>query len=327
MTTATETGTTIEMGTATGTSSRQVRRLSPGQQPAREVALAVPCFPGTISQGEIRRDGASGREPDQNSVEVHACRGTSSGTVPGVAGQSPVTNTILRPLSLLLVDDHTILREGLRSLLELQPDLHVVGEAGTFEEAVDLATRLQPDVVLTDIGLPGRSGLLLVRELRKLCPVARIVLLTAHVSEEYIRAGLDAKADGYVLKDSGHSELIAAIRSVATGQQFLCKAVASQVLATYLHNGAGGAQDPLQSVTARERQVLTRIASGHSNKAVAREFNLSVKTIEKHRANLMRKLSLHNAADITRFALNHHLMADERSPSAGADGFRKAYGS
>ena len=220
------------------------------------------------------------------------------------------------PLKLLLVDDHTILREGLRSLLELQPDLQVVGGAGNFEEAIELAARLQPDVVLTDIGLPGRSGLLLVRELRKVCPAARVVLLTAHASEEYIRAGLDAKADGYVLKDSGHDELVTAIRTVARGQQFLCKAVASRVLATYLHRGGSEAtQDPLRSVTARERQVLTRIASGHSNKAVARELNLSVKTIEKHRANLMRKLALHNAADITRFALSHHLMAQD----GGAD--------
>ncbi|MBS0389433.1 MAG: response regulator transcription factor [Proteobacteria bacterium] len=229
------------------------------------------------------------------------------------------------PLSLLLVDDHTILREGLRSLLELQPDLQVVGEAGTFDEAIRLATSLQPAVVLTDIGLPDHSGLLLVRELRKVCPAARVVLLTAHASEEYIRAGLDAKTDGYVLKDSGHAELITAIRTVATGQQFLCKAVASRVLATYLHNGsAGSPRDPLQSVTARERQVLTRIASGHSNKVVARELNLSVKTIEKHRANLMRKLSLHNAADITRFALSHYLMATETDGEAAAGNLRRA---
>jgi len=227
-------------------------------------------------------------------------------------------------LTLLLVDDHTILRDGLRSLLELQPDLRVVGEAGTFEEAIDLATRLQPDVVLTDIGLPGRSGLLLVRELRNVSPSTRIVLLTAHAGEEYIRAGLDAQADGYVLKDSGHAELITAIHAVAAGQHFLCKAVASRVLANYMHRGGPeAAQDPLQSVTARERQVLTRIASGQSNKAVARELNLSVKTVEKHRANLMRKLALHNAADITRFALNHHLVAQEGNEPPDANDPRR----
>ena len=176
-----------------------------------------------------------------------------------------------RQLSVLLVDDHTILREGLRALLELQGDLQVVAAVGTFEEAVESATHLQPDIVLTDIGLPGRSGLLLVRELRRLCPAARIVLLTAHCSEEYIRAGLDACADGYVLKDCGHAELISAIRTVSGGQHFLCKSVASQVLATYVHRGEQRVkQDPLQSVTSRERQLLTRIASGHSNKAIAR---------------------------------------------------------
>jgi two-component system, NarL family, response regulator NreC len=224
-----------------------------------------------------------------------------------------------RQLSVLLVDDHTILREGLRALLELQSDLHVIGAVGTFEEAVEAASNLQPDIVLTDIGLPGRSGLLLVRELRRVCPAARIVLLTAHCSEEYIRAGLDACADGYVLKDCGHAELIAAIRSVSSGQHFLCKAVASQVLATYVHRGERRIkQDPLQAVTARERQLLTRIASGHSNKAIARELKLSVKTVEKHRANLMRKLSLHNAADITRFAMQHHLMGQDNGALLGA---------
>jgi DNA-binding NarL/FixJ family response regulator len=242
-----------------------------------------------------------------------------SAAVPGPAGTT---------LSLLLVDDHTILREGLRALLELQPDLRVVGEAGAFDEAVELATRLQPAVVLTDIGLPGRSGLLLVRELRRVCPAARVILLTAHASEEYIRAGLDAQADGYVLKDAGHAELIAAIRTVVTGQHFLCKAVASRVLATYLlRDGHSPQRDPLNSVTARERQVLTRIASGHSNKVVARELNLSVKTIEKHRANLMRKLALHNTADITRFALNHHLMDHESSEASGKLELRRAVGS
>ena len=235
------------------------------------------------------------------------------------AGDSRIpVGLALKRLSVLLVDDHTILREGLRALLELQADLQVADAVGTFEEAVESATRLQPDIVLTDIGLPGRSGLLLVRELRRVCPAARIVLLTAHCSEEYIRAGLDACADGYVLKDCGHVELIAAIRAVATGQHFLCKSVASQVMATYVHRGEQRMkQDPLRSVTSRERQLLTRIASGHSNKTIARELKLSVKTVEKHRANLMRKLELHNAADITRFALRHHLMGPDYNAPPG----------
>jgi two-component system, NarL family, response regulator NreC len=215
-------------------------------------------------------------------------------------------------IRVLLVDDHAILRAGLRALLEMQPDLHIVGEAGTFEESINCATRLQPHIVLTDIGLPDRSGLLLIRELRNICPEVRIVLLTAHASEEYICAGLDARAEGYVLKDCSHTELTEAIRAVASGRQFLCKSVASRVPASYLNRGTNKSnQDPLHAVTTRERQLLARIAAGCSNKVMAFELNLSVKTVEKHRANLMRKLSLRNAADITRFALNHHLVAQE----------------
>ncbi len=231
----------------------------------------------------------------------------------GAVTQASVPARLGTTLSLMLVDDHAILREGLRALLELEPDFNVVGEAASYDEAVIMAARLQPGVVLTDIGMPGRSGLALVRELRAVCPAVRVVLLTAHASEEYIRAGLDCSADGYVLKDSGHAELMTAIRTVATGQQFLCKAVAGRVLASYLNREEREAANPLNTITAREKQVLTRIASGQSNKAVARELNLSVKTVEKHRANLMRKLQLHNAAGIARFALNHHLISTDGS--------------
>lgn len=212
-------------------------------------------------------------------------------------------------LRLLLVDDHLILRRGLGALLRLEPDLAIVGEAGNCDEALVLATRLQPDVVLTDIGMPGRSGLTLIGELRRAAPRARVLLLTAHASEEYIRAGLDARADGYVLKDSGAAELLLGIRTVARGQQYLCKAVATQVLARYLDRHAADAtRHPLGSISARERQVLVRIAAGQPNKSIARELGLSIKTVEKHRGNLMRKLGLHNAAGVTRFALAHNLV-------------------
>jgi len=231
----------------------------------------------------------------------------SAGLVP------PAPQALASRLSLMLVDDHSILREGLRALLELEADFRVAGEAGSADEALALAAQVQPDIVLTDIGLRGRSGLTLVRELREQCPAVRIILLTAHASEEYIRAGLDCKADGYVLKDSGRVELMTAIRTVASGQQFLCKAVAGQVLASYLDVRTRNGKQAVQMITARERQVLTRVAAGHSNKVVARELSLSVKTVEKHRANLMRKLELHNAAGIARFALNHNLISIDGS--------------
>jgi two-component system, NarL family, response regulator NreC len=227
-------------------------------------------------------------------------------------------------IGVILVDDHAILRQGLRALLDLDPGLEVLGEAGNFEDALELAVRVMPAVVLTDIGLPGRSGLSLVTELRKHCPRARVVLLTAHASEEYVRAGMDVKANGYVLKDSGHEELRAAIRAVASGQHYLCRAIANTAMATRRDRDASGtATTPLQSLTTRERQVLSRVASGQPNKAVARELSLSVKTVEKHRANMMRKLALHNAADITRFALKHHFVMHEGAQSLSARELQK----
>jgi two-component system response regulator NreC len=225
-------------------------------------------------------------------------------------------------LRLLLVDDHAILREGVRGLLELDPGLSVVGECGTCDEAVVLARNTMPDIVLTDIGLPGRSGLSLIADLRNLSPDIRVILLTAHSSAEYIQAAVDVRADGYVLKDADHAELLTAIRTVAKGQPFMCKTVANAVMANYLgrgnHGDQGASQTPLRLVTVRERQVLSRIASGKTNKAVARELMLSVKTVEKHRANLMRKLDLHNSADITRFALCYGLITriSEEAPVA-----------
>jgi DNA-binding NarL/FixJ family response regulator len=224
-------------------------------------------------------------------------------------------------LRLLLVDDHAILREGVRGLLELDPGFKVVGECGSCDEAVVLARNTMPDIVLTDIGLPGRSGLSLIADLRNLSPDIRVILLTAHSSDEYIQAAVDVRADGYVLKDADHAELITAIRTVAKGQPFMCKTVANTVMANYLGRGKHGEQGsntPLRLVTVRERQVLSRIASGRTNKAVARELTLSVKTVEKHRANLMRKLDLHNSADITRFALCYGLITriSEQAPAA-----------
>jgi DNA-binding NarL/FixJ family response regulator len=213
-------------------------------------------------------------------------------------------------LRLLLADDHAILREGLRALLELDPGFTVVGEASSCDEALAKIAATQPDVVLCDIGMPGRSGLSAIADARRIAPATRIILLTAHSTQEYISAALDAQADGYVLKDSGHAELVLAIRTVAAGQPYLCRAIAKVVLATYMGRGAERqeAKSPLQQVTNREMQVLSRIASGHTNKAVARELDLSVKTVEKHRANMMRKLSLHNTSDIARFALNAGLI-------------------
>jgi len=198
------------------------------------------------------------------------------------------------------------LRDGLKALIEMEPDFAVVGEFNTVDQCLAAIAELQPDLVLTDLELPQRSGIELLAHVRHLLPKARKLVLTAHDSEEYVRAALHAGADGYVLKDANRTELILAIRTVLAGQQFLCEAVANKVLCGYLsggesRRGAGTAQ----SITGREREVLTRIALGESNKTIARSLALSVKTIEKHRSNLMRKLNLHNAAAITLFAVRN----------------------
>ena len=235
-------------------------------------------------------------------------------------GPSPPASSA-QPCRIVLVDDHEILRDGLRSLLEIESDLQVVAEATNYAEAMECIGRLSPALVITDIVLHGRSGLEIVRAARSISPNTAFIVLTAHDSEVYIRAALDAMANGYVLKDASRRELLLAIRTVMAGQRFLCRRVTARIVSGYLHGGTEqqGA-NAMRNVTAREREVLTLIALGQANKTIARQLGLSVKTVEKHRSNLMRKLDLHNAAAITRFALNHQLIALEDAEAVQADG-------
>jgi DNA-binding NarL/FixJ family response regulator len=215
-------------------------------------------------------------------------------------------------IRIVLVEDHAILRDGLKALIEIESDFDMVGDFCRVEESLDGIRDLQPDIVLMDLSLPGRSGIELLAEIRRLSPRTRKLVLTAHDTEEYIRAALNAGADGYVLKDANGAELMLAIRTVSLGQQFLCKAIAGKILSGYL----SGDQRPFspaaaQSITEREREVLTRIALGNSNKVIARELGVSPKTVEKHRSNLMRKLQLHNAAAITMFAIRNGMTSSD----------------
>ena len=202
----------------------------------------------------------------------------------------------------ILIDDHAILREGLSALIELESDLRVVGHVPTIAEGVDLARRLQPDLIVTDVSLPGVTGTQGILELRQQCPDARLLVLTVHDTEEHIRAAFAAGADGYVLKDATRAELISGMRAVLGGQRHLCPRSSARVVRSYLREP----QPPTHAttgVTGREREVLSMIANGLSNKRIAIALGRSVKTVEKHRANLMRKLQLHNVADLTRFAM------------------------
>ena len=209
--------------------------------------------------------------------------------------------------TIVLVEDHAILREGLRALIELEPDLKVVGEASTAAEAVLVVQSASPTLVITDLAMPGGSGLQTIEELRALCPNLRVLVLTAHCMDEYIGAALSAGADGYVLKDASRAELLQAIRSVIAGQKYFSKPVSARLVSGYLRRN-DPATDPSPRITDREREVLMRIALGESNKRVAVALHLSVKTVEKHRANLMRKLELHNTAAVTLFAVRNGLV-------------------
>jgi DNA-binding NarL/FixJ family response regulator len=215
-------------------------------------------------------------------------------------------NLVRAPIRLVLVEDHTILRDGIKALLELESDVTVAGEYACVDSSLDGIHQLQPDVVIVDLSLPNRSGLELMREIQRLSPRSRKLVLTGSDGLEYIRAALGAGADGYVLKDARGAELLQAIRAVSRGERFLCKAIASKVLAGFLtHDKPPPSPSAVNGITAREREVLTRVAQGHSNKGVALDLGLSPKTVAKHRANLMRKLNLHNAAAVTAYAIRH----------------------
>jgi DNA-binding NarL/FixJ family response regulator len=247
---------------------------------------------------------------------AHSAQSVRNGSPTESASESQSRTTLaIRRARVLLIDDHAILREGLSALINLESDMEVVGHAGSVVDGVALAQSLEPDLIITDISLPGATGVQGIVELRRRCPRARLVVLTVHNTEEYIRAALSSGADGYVLKDATRNELIHGLRAVLAGQRHLCPRSSARVVRSYL-----GEQPPIpqvaSGVTGREREILGMIARGQSNKRIAMTLNRSVKTVEKHRANLMRKLGLHNVADVTRFAMQSGLLHAEHPERA-----------
>jgi DNA-binding NarL/FixJ family response regulator len=211
------------------------------------------------------------------------------------------------PARIVLIEDHAILRDGLRALLELEPELQVVGEAGSAAEGARVVRSCNPTLVITDLAMPDGLGLRALDELRAACPGVHVLVLTAYCSDEYIHAALNAGADGYILKDASRAELLHAIRAVIAGQKYFSEPVSARLVSGYLRrNEPAIAGCP--RITERERQVLTRVALGETNKRVAMALRLSIKTVEKHRANLMRKLDLHNTAAVTLFAVRNGML-------------------
>ena len=211
---------------------------------------------------------------------------------------------------IVLADDHTILREGLRALLSADPDFEIIGEAGDGREAVRCVEKLGPDLLLMDLSMPRMSGMDAISEIKKRYPQSKIIALTVHKTEEYLLSTLQAGVDGYVLKDATHDELVMAIHNVMAGKRYLSPGISEKVIEGYLD----GKEDSLaasswQKLSQREREVLKLIAEGYKNKEIAEDLCISLKTVEKHRANLMKKLDLHNAAVLTVYAMEKGLVS------------------
>ena len=211
---------------------------------------------------------------------------------------------------IVIAEDHTILREGLRALLSADPDLEIVGEAEDGQEAIRCVEKLKPSLVLMDLSMPRMNGMDAIREIKKRSPETRILALTVHKTDEYIVATLQAGADGYVLKDSTNAELKMAIKSALGGKFYISPGISAKVIEGYLENKRmPKAATPWDSLTARERGILKLIAEGYKNKEIADFLCISVKTVEKHRANLMQKLDLHSVSALTTLAIEKGLIA------------------
>lgn len=206
-------------------------------------------------------------------------------------------------IRVLLADDHIMVRQGLRALLDAEPDIQVVGEASDGWETIQQAETLRPDVILMDLTMPRLNGLEATRRLEKSLPEIKILALTMHTNEEYVREVLRAGAAGYILKEAAVSELVQAVRVVAKGESYLCPA-ASKVLVEDLVRGRQWTGDTLfDTLTPREREVLQLIGEGYTNSEIARRLSISVKTVETHRAQLRRKLNIHDRAGLIRYAI------------------------
>jgi DNA-binding NarL/FixJ family response regulator len=214
-------------------------------------------------------------------------------------------------------------------LLSLEHDFEVVGEAASAAEGVVVVARHSPDIVITDLALPGTTALTIIPELKEADPNLRVLVLSAHCTDEYVRAALESGADGYVLKDASRAELVEGIRTVLRGRQFFSKAVTSTVISGYLGRDGKPNLGDEGKLTSREREVLKLIAMANSTKQIAGLLDLSVKTVEKHRSNLMRKLELHNTAAVTLYAIRNKMvpidtLSDDEGPElAGDDSFRQ----
>ena len=205
--------------------------------------------------------------------------------------------------TIVLADDHHIVRQGLRALLETEPDFRLVGDAGDGLEAVRLAERLKPDVLIVDLMMPGLNGLEVARQVTQRLPKTRVLMLSMHASDAYVLEALKNGATGYVLKDSQASELIEAVRQVAASRRYLSPPLSERAIELYVQKAESGTLDMYDTLTNREREVLQLAAESHSTSEIAERLFISPRTAESHRANLMRKLGLSTQTDLIRYAV------------------------
>jgi DNA-binding NarL/FixJ family response regulator len=211
-------------------------------------------------------------------------------------------------LTVVLADDHRVVRQGIRAMLEAEPDVRVIGEAGTGREALRLVERLGPDVLVLDLIMPELGGLEVVRQLKKLSPDTHVVILSMHKDESYVMQALKYGAAGYVLKDSGAEDLVKAVREAAADRRYLSPPLSDAAVDAYVKRGDAAAPDFYDSLSSREREVFHLAAEGYTNTEIGKRLFISPRTVEIHRANMMAKLGLRDRTQLIRYALRRGIL-------------------
>jgi len=224
--------------------------------------------------------------------------------------RKPTTHVNAVTTTIAIADDHPLVRDGLRAVLGQQPDFTIVGEADTGPKALDLVTQLHPDVLVLDIRMPGATGLDVLKDIARLSPHTRVLMLSMFDSHGYVNEALAAGAAGYLLKNVDSGNVVTAIREIVAGRRYLSHVINAQVINDYVRRMQGDPLDPYETLTARERQVLRLATAGSTTAEIAQQIGISLRTAEHHRANLMRKLKLHTVSDLIQYARQRGLIPD-----------------